>query len=129
MPVNTHPLMAACLGLALLTQALPARAQNLIPENTADLYPLGPTARGVLGQPHAFGRLYVQLEVVPTCSFDIGGIPQPVLIRCTRGVPYRARILNDADATFGLTRVLAPRPQDRGGELMRIKAQRLDVEF
>ena len=129
MPVNTHSLMVACLGVALLVQVLPSHGQNLMPENTAGLYPFGPTAHGALGQPHAFGRLYVQLEVVPTCTFDIGGIPQPVLIRCTRGVPYRARILNDADATFGLTRVLAPRPQDRGSELMRIKAQRLDVEF
>lgn len=129
MPVNTRPLMVACLAMALLAQALPARGQNLMPGNTADLYPFGPVARGALGQPHAFGRLYVQLEVVPTCSFDIGGITQPVSIRCTRGVPYRARILNDADATFGLTRVLAPRPQGRDGGLMRIKAQRLDVEF
>jgi len=129
MPVNTPFLMAACLGVALLAQALPARGQNLIPENTADLYPFGHTARGALGQPHAFGRLYVQLDVVPTCTFDIGGVPQPVLIRCTHGVLYSARILNDADTTFGLTQVLAPRPQGRGGELMRIQAQRLDVEF
>jgi hypothetical protein len=129
MSVNTHPLMAACLALSLLAQVLPAQGQNLIPENTADQYALGPTARGVPGTPHAFGRLYVQLEVVPTCSFDFGGIAQLVLIRCTRGVPYRTQILNDADATFGLTRVLAPRPQGRDRELMRIDAQRLDVEF
>lgn len=129
MPVNTRTLMAACLGAALLAQTLPAQGQNLMPQNTADLYPLGPTARGALGQPHAFGRLFVLLDVVPTCTFNIGGVPQPVLIRCTRGVPYRARILNDADTAFDLTRVLAPSPQSRDGGLVRIKAQRLDVEF
>jgi hypothetical protein len=129
MPVNTYPLVAACLSLALMMPALTAHSQNLIPEKTADGYPFGPIARGVLGQPHAFGRLYVQLEVVPTCTFDIGDIPRPVLIRCTRGVPYRARILNDADAMFGLSRVLAPRSHGRDSGLMRIKAQRLDVEF
>ncbi|OOG49495.1 hypothetical protein B0E50_05090 [Rhodanobacter sp. C01] len=127
--MKTRTLMAAFLGAALLAQALPIRGQNLIPQNTADLYPFGPTARGALGQPHAFGRLFVQLEVMPTCTFNIGGVTQPVLIRCTRGVPYRARILNDADTAFDLTRVLAPRLQDRDGGLVRINAQRLDVEF
>lgn len=129
MSVNTHFLRAACFGLVLMTPVLSAHAQNLIPENTADLYPFGPTARGALGRPQTFGRLFVQLEVVPTCTFDIGKFTQPVSIRCTRGVLYRAGILNDTDAGFGLTRDFAPHPSGSSGRLVRIKAQRLDVEF
>jgi hypothetical protein len=128
--MNKAILTATCLGFALLAQTLPAHAQNLVPEDTADLYPLGPTlARGVLGQPRSLGRLFVQLDVVPTCTFGTGGVMEPVLVRCTRGVPYRARILDDADAAFGLTQVFAPRAQGQARGLVRIEAERLDVEF
>jgi hypothetical protein len=120
--------MVICLALGLSAQIAPVRAQNLVPENTANLYPFGPTAYGALGRPHAFGRLFVQLEVVPTCTFETGGLNHPMSIHCTRGVPYRARIVNDADAAFGLTRIFAPRPSG-SGELVRIQAQRLNVEF
>ncbi|OOG53716.1 hypothetical protein B0E48_15695 [Rhodanobacter sp. C03] len=117
------------VGLGLLAPVLSAYAQNLIPDNTGALYPLGSTARGALGRPHTLGRLFVQLDVVPTCTFETGEITQQVLIRCTRGVPYRMQIRNDADAAFGLTRVFAPSLHGRPGELVRIEAQRLDVEF
>jgi hypothetical protein len=115
-----------CVGM-LLTATM-AHAQNVVPENTADLYPLGPGARGALGQPHAFGKLLVQFDVLPACTFVTGGLAQVATVHCTRGVPYRLRILDDADPAFDLTRAFAPRPPARG-TLLRIEAQRLDVEF
>ena len=121
--------MAFFAGLFLLLPLSPTHAQNLIPENTADLYPFGPTVRGALGKPRTFGRLFVRLDVVPTCTFDTGKITQPVLIRCTRGVSYRTDILNDVDAAFGMTRGFARRQSGGSGRLVRIEAQRLDVEF
>jgi hypothetical protein len=121
--------MAVCLSLALLASAFPVHAQDLVSGNAADLYPPGPGALGAIGRPHAFGRLFVQLEVVPTCTFNAGGIPQPATIRCTRGVSYRVQVLNDADAAFGLTRMFVPRTTGGDGGLVRIEAQRLEVEF
>jgi hypothetical protein len=124
MSLKTSILMAA--GLGLLMQALPAPAQNLIPANNAPLYPLGPTGLAASGQPRAFGRLFVQLEVVPTCTVHAGG---SVSIHCTRGVSYRSWILNDTDAAFNRLRVSDARSVSGPGELVRIEAQRLDVEF
>jgi hypothetical protein len=127
--MNKAVLTATCLGFALLAQTLPTHAQNLVPEDTADLYPLGPVlARGVLGQPRNLGRLFVQFDVVPTCTFGVAALA-PVSIRCTRGVLYRARVLDDADAAFRRTQVFAPFGQGQARGLVRIKAERLDVEF
>ncbi|WP_158882740.1 hypothetical protein [Rhodanobacter sp. L36] len=124
MPLKTSIPMA--VSLALLIQAVPASAQNLIPANNANLYPLGPKGLATTGQPRAFGRLFVQLEVMPACTVDAGG---SVSIRCTRGVVYRAWVLNDTDAGFGRFQVGDSRPASGSGELVRIEAQRLDVEF
>jgi hypothetical protein len=123
MSIKTHVLMAVCLSL--LMQTFSTHAQNLIPANNADLYPLGATGHAASGRPHNFARLFVQLEVVPTCTIDDGA---SMSIRCTRGVPYRAWILNDTDKAFGRTQVFDSRSAG-SNKLVRIEAQRLDVEF
>lgn len=128
MPVKMRLLMAVCLVLVMVAQAAPVHAQNSTPTDVSGTYTFGSTARGALGRPQAFGRLLVKLEVVPTCTISGGDIRLPVSIRCTRGVTYRTGILTDTDQAFSLTQAFAPRPT-RSHELVRVEAERLDVEF
>lgn len=113
MPVR--PLALVAMGLGLLP--MPAAAQTLAAQSPA-----------AAGRPLAFGRLLVQLEIVSTCTFDTGGGGRTAPVRCTRGVPYRYGIVDDADAAFARTQAFAP-PRVASNELVRIEAQRLDVEF
>ena len=125
MPIKAI-VVTAFASLVLFASAMPSHAQNLIPETSADLYPLGLTMYGMQGVPRSNARLFVKLEVVPTCTVDVAG---SVSIRCTRGVPYRAWILNDTNAAFHRIQVSDAHSEAGSNELVRIEAQRLDVEF
>lgn len=102
-------------------------APPLVPAQTAsDPRAFASSEPAAAARPLAFGRLLVQLEVVPACVFDTGSGRTP--IRCTHGVPFRSAVVNDADAAFAKTQAFGP-PRAASSELVRIEAQRLDVEF
>jgi hypothetical protein len=122
MPVKRISLIVACIGLLTATSTVAGQTAD-----ATRAFSASPPAAA--GRPLAIGRLLVQLEVVPTCTFETDAEgPAAAPIRCTRGVPYRAGVIDDADAAFASTRVFAP-ALAASGELVRIEAQRLDVEF
>ena len=124
MPLTTSLLFAG--ALVLLMPGRPIHAQETIPEIGANHDLFGPAALGVTGQPRAFGRLFVELEVVSACMVTTD---RSVSVRCTRGVAYRARVLNDTDAAYDRASPGDWRAAAASSALVRIKAQRLDVEF
>lgn len=103
-------------------------ASSALAQAVADPNAFATGAPADAARPLAIGRLLVQLEVVPSCVFTTGTDQAASPVRCTRGVRYRAAILDDADAAFATTQAFAP-PRMPSVELVRIQAQRLNVEF